>query len=865
MRASRFAAVLCVLVAIVSLVSIGPLADLAQGTAAVYAPSTAIVNAPSTAIVSAPSTATVHAPSTANSAPTAYVLANATIHTMTDAGTFVGSVVVEDGKVTAVGKDVTAPEGATKIDLTGYTLVPGLIDSHSVTWLTNTARDESSSRGALNILDGVNPWSEDWREVARQGITSVSIQPNNRGALGGKGAVLRVAPADSVQDLVVKSSVAVQASLGIAGDSPRERAAQIQRLKRALQAVKDGEDPPTLEAGNNNQQQQTPQNVGRGRRGRGAEPDPPIQQRGRGRRGGGFGARGAAATQPDQTKKLLQEILDRKIPLRLEVHQEDVVTAALDLAKEFEIDVILEGVSAPGKALDGRRARIITGPALETGATPAYRNDKADNWLNKLTEATDHWALATFATDARGSRMLRVQAAAAVAAGVPQEKVLQAVTSEAAKILGVADKVGSIAPGLNADLAVFAGDPLDASVSARLVMSGGAIVYESEAQPRDSATVVVELPKEMPRSYVIRTKRMLNDSGEFRPAEMLVQNGRIVGLGSKVNVPEGTEVFDLGDAVVTPGLVVAHSYLGQTAMLTDDTEADASELHAADVVDAGSPAAKKMMGGGFVNVAVAPAGVNVSAGVVAGVRLGAKAPVTQRDAAGKFVLAASARNDQRYPGSLVGQIQMLDTMFAGQTPETRLYVPPAVAQAIMRDRRTNIEAVVTGGRRCMIAAESNAEVAAALQLIKAHKLHAALLGPTRFQGLIPEMAGAEVGIIARPADENDYDLAADQLAAASAASVPVAFSGESPEQIRITAALAVNAGMAPAAALRGLTFAGAQLAGLPAGTAQLAEGGVADFVVWTGSPLDLRANVACVVVQGEVEQQTAAKGRITDE
>ncbi len=794
------------------------------------------------------------------------VLQGATIHTMTEQGTFVGSVVVENGKIKSVGENVQAPEGATVIDLTGHTLTPGLIDSRSVLWLTAAARGEAGSRGALNILDGVNPFLEDWHEVSRQGVTSVYVQPSNTGVFGGRGAVLRVGPGSSVKDLVVANDVAVQAAMGITGDTVRDRAAQIQRFRRAFQAVKDGEDPPNLAGNNNNNnnnQQQNTQGFGRGRRG-GAED---LQQGRRGRFGRGGGGRGAAVTQPNKTKELIELILDRKIPLRLEAHQEDVVQAAFELADEFEFDLIVDGLSSPGEALSevaARQARVVVGPAWETGAAPSYRQDRDDQLLSNIAESTNRWALATYSPEARGSRMLRVQAAAAIASGVEAESALRAVTVEAARILGVADQVGSIAPGMQADLAIFAGDPLDPAASTRMVMTRGEVVYENaDASPNNTGVAAVELPEVMPLAYVIRTQRMLNANGEMQPAEMFVQNGLISAIGRTISAPEDVPVFDVGDAVITPGLVNAHSYLGQQSMLNDDTEADSSQLRAADVIEASSPVAKKMLEGGFVNVGFAPTSVNPSAGVMAHVRLGAKKPVVANDIAGKFVLSSDARSNDRLPSSLVGQVIFLDSLFGGSTPVTRLYVPDPVARAIERERRSNVDAVVTGGRPAVLAAETAPEVQAAITLTSKYDFTSVLLGPERIQGLTSDISGAGMSIIARPFDDNDYDLYCEQLAEAAQARIPVAFSGETPRAIRMTAAMAVNAGMPSEVALRGLTAVGADVVGMPAGTARLNEGSVADFVVWTGSPLDLRAVPARVVVQSELET-VRTSGRITD-
>src|SRR5439155_8634423 len=114
---------------------------------------------------------------------------------------------------------------------------------------------------------------------------------------------------------------------------------------------------------------------------------------------------------------------------------------------------------------------------------PVYRKDRPADWPKALLAADARWALGTFSDQPRGSRLLRVQAAAAVAAGIKPERVLQAMTRDAAEILGVGDRLGTIAPGKQADLAVFAGDPLDPSVPVRLVVSNGKVVYQTATPP----------------------------------------------------------------------------------------------------------------------------------------------------------------------------------------------------------------------------------------------------------------------------------------------------------------------------------------------------------------------------------------------
>ena len=90
----------------------------------------------------------------------------------------------------------------------------------------------------------------------------------------------------------------------------------------------------------------------------------------------------------------------------------------------------------------------------------------------------------------------------------------------------------------------------------------------------------------------------------------------------------------------------------------------------------------------------------------------------------------------------------------------------------------------------------------------------------------------------------------------ASADIPVGFAGDRPEQIRFTAALAVAAGMPREKALQGITAGGASLIGMSSGTAQLIAGATADFVIWSGSPLNMASRPLGVVVDGKLVESS---------
>ncbi|MCI0455457.1 MAG: amidohydrolase family protein, partial [Gemmataceae bacterium] len=332
--------------------------------------------------------------------------------------------------------------------------------------------------------------------------------------------------------------------------------------------------------------------------------------------------------------------------------------------------------------------------------------------------------------------------------------------------------------------------------------------------------------------------------------------------------------FDLHSAVLAPGLVAAQSDLGLGSAIDDPVEADASQIRAADVFDPQHRPVRKLLEGGFTAVVFAPGSANVLGGTSSGLRLGAAEPILA-DAGVKFSLTASSRTASRaaasptdnpvsrflgggfrgasrYPASLAGQVELVERALSGKAPATELYLPSRVRQQLQAERRRHLTAVLERKQVAFLEAHTRAEVDAALQLIARFQLRGVLVGPQELRPFLEEIKQLGVGIVARPAQANDYDRPAQELADAAAAGVPIAFGSGAAHNLRRTAALAINAGMPREAAWRGLTSTAAQMVGLPGSVGRLVVGGSADFVIWDGAPLDLRSRPLQVVVEGKV-------------
>jgi imidazolonepropionase-like amidohydrolase len=749
--------------------------------------------------------------------PRPIALVGALIRTQTDVGDFVGTVVIDDGKIAAIGPTISVPTDAIRIDLSRHVITPGLIDARSVLWMNPSAARESGSTGNLNILDGVDPFAEDWRDAARQGVTAVYVQPASGGRFGGNGAVLRVGPARSADDLVVRSPAGVQATLGV----PTAPQASPQNEQLAQLAARLGIPFPQQQEqaapASNSLTRYTQYEAFRGlfdAAKRYGESKP---------------------TERDASKELLLLALKRGIPVRLETAHEDDLRNLVKLTADFGLRTIferLDKVKTLPEELAGRKDPLIVGP---------FVGGKKSADVRRLALDGRRFAIGTYGDLPQATAWLRVHAAAAVADGYPRDRVLRALTRDAAELHGVGDKLGSLAPGRVADLVVFAGDPLDPSAPVRMTISQGTVTFD--APSTEVAPAITEskptLPDALPTTFVLRTTRLLNDAGEFVPGELNIAGGRI--SERTADAP----VIDIGDAPVTPGLVAGRVSIGGESF----PDADAGNLRGTDGVPWDHTTLRSFRDAGFMSAIVAPGSANVIAGLASAVRTAE--PGAASDAGLFFVLTADARNIERYPASLIGQIELIGDRLRGLPSQSQLYLPESVSKAVLTQREHNLGAVRSGRSTAYFEAHSRAEIRAALRLIAEFKLRGVIVQPKQFHDMADEIRAAGVGVVVGPARPQDTDKVRTGLAELGKAGLPLMFSGGDAADIRNTAAWLVNAGMPRPAARRGLVGQAPERLGLPQGTGRLSAGDGADFVIWDGDPLDPGARPVAVIVHGQ--------------
>ncbi|MBX3417039.1 MAG: amidohydrolase family protein [Pirellulaceae bacterium] len=780
------------------------------------------------------------------------VLKNATIHSQTNAGTFVGSVVITDGKITEVfdqsaAAEPTWPADAKIFELTGFHLTPGLIDATGSLWMEAGTIGESSTTAALDAATAIDPYQEDWREVTRQGVTTVGIHP--AGGLGGYSAAVSTVPSRDRNAILLKNEVGVSASLGINAPTSLARHQDYSRLKTALKRIADGAAAEKEKEDEGAKEQTDEQKDG--------EETPPAQA--------APGDQAAPATAgnrivpPNRTDELLKRVIKGEVPLHLRVRHSDAIAWAISLADEFKIRIVLEEL--PQAARSAERIRdlnlpIVVGPfAKLSKSTTDLGADFSQDWIADIAADGGVWAVSTFSNQPRGSRLLRMNAASLLAnVPVTREQALAAITLIPAKILGIADQVGSIEVGKRADISVFAGDPLNPSVPVRLVVCNGQVVHEAtdtiEIVASSTSSAEVAIGKGLDR-FAIRSKRVWLDD-QFQPATLLIENGNLTAIGNAAE-PVGIPLFDVGDSVITPALV-AVSQLGHQGQLAGSPESDATLFRAIDSFDSRQRLVKPMWEGGFLHIGLAPLTDATSSGCVGHLRLGPSAKIIQPHAASQFVLSNEARNTERFPASLIGQVELIDEVLTNRLERSRIYVTAMVARELKREQADLVARLANGDAKAIFAVGNDVELTQALALARQHQLRGAVLTESLPPDQQAELLESGLGLIVRSARGTEVDRHLDDLAQLIRAGVPVAFAGDDPQEIRTTAALLGAAGVPQSHLLNGLTKNGAVLVGLTGGAGGLNAGAPADFIIWDGSPLDLSSRPLAIFIDGKQSQ-----------
>ncbi len=366
-----------------------------------------------------------------------------------------GSILVEKGKIKKIGKDFKVPEGTKVIDVRGRFVSPGLIDAHSHLGLWETAIGFEGSDGNeavdpitphLRAIDSINPMDLTFKEARDGGVTAVAAGPGSANVLGGTFAAIKTAKANRIDDLVIKHPVAMKCAFGEnpkrvysgKGKSPTTRMAVASLLRQALEKAR--QYMVKKEAANGD-----------------IEKEPPY----------------------DAKSEALLPVLKREIPLKAHAHRADDMFTAMRIAEEFNLDITMDHSTEGHLIVDElvkANAKCIVGPSFGHRTKFELQNTTFET-PGILSKAGLKVAITTDC-QVTPQQTLITWAATAVKYGMEKEDALKAVTINAAEIIGIADRVGSLEVGKDADIVVWNKHPLDLNTDVFMTVIDGKIEYK---------------------------------------------------------------------------------------------------------------------------------------------------------------------------------------------------------------------------------------------------------------------------------------------------------------------------------------------------------------------------------------------------
>ena len=388
-----------------------------------------------------------------------YAITNGLVHTATERGTVEGHVLIDDGEIVAVG-DVDIPTEATEIDVDGDHVTPGLIDAHSHAGISEWGEPEDrdynegtdSVTPHVNALDGFHPRDEELKHAFQNGVTSVSARMGSGNVIGG--------------------IICSMKTYGLTADGMLIRE---DGMKAAM-----GENPKRFHGEEQGRQPSTRPGVAATLREAFMAAEDYVDRREHARNAG-------EPFERDLGMENLSRVLTEGFPLRVHAHRADDIMTVFRIAEEFGIEDLSIEHATEGHLIAEEFAKrdvpAVVGPSLYSGAKYELRN------ITFETPAILHEAGVEVAiqTDAPvvPQHHLDVCVGLAVREGFPADDALAAVTRVPAEVLGIDDRVGTLEPGTDADLAVWDGVFYANDSRTRHVFVDGEHVFDRERDAVD--------------------------------------------------------------------------------------------------------------------------------------------------------------------------------------------------------------------------------------------------------------------------------------------------------------------------------------------------------------------------------------------
>ncbi len=388
--------------------------------------------------------------------PRPIAITNGTVYPVSSASISNATVLIRDGVIVAVGAGISIPADAWTIDATGKIVTPGLINSTTELGLIEISQvrstNDASAKGSNNIAasfkvwDGLNPASALFAPTRNEGVTSVIVVPRG-GLISGQAAAIDLVSGRS-SDMIRRAPVAMVGQVGSSTDAGTSaRGELIGKLRTLFDDVKfyvlhrleyDRASSRTL-----------------------------------------------AAAKGDL--EALIPVIEGRMSLMIEANQMDEIDAALALAHDYHLKLMISGGAEAWLCADRLAAAhipVLTGAMSNIPESFAALNQRQENagLLRRAGVTVVLVGNGDGGEEQFNARNIKYDAGNAVAYGMTHDDALRAVTLSPAEVFGLSDRIGSLQPGKDANIVIWSGDPFEFSTQVEHVFIRGREVREPSRQ-----------------------------------------------------------------------------------------------------------------------------------------------------------------------------------------------------------------------------------------------------------------------------------------------------------------------------------------------------------------------------------------------
>jgi len=475
-----------------------------------------------------------------------------------------GSILIRNGKIAALGSDVTAPPGVTVIDATGRYVMPGIVDCHSHLGIDGVNEGSLAISAEVRIADTIDPHDVSIYRAAAGGATTHHAMHGSANPIGGQNVIFKLKYERPVSEMVIADAPrTIKFALGenvtqanffenFGKRYPITRMGVEAVIRTAFEAAKDYQG----EWDDYNRQSQGGQDL------------PPPRK--------------------DLRLEALADVLSGKLTVHSHCYRSEEILRLLATAEEYGIRIgtlhhVLEGYRiAPELARHGCGASSFANDW-------AYKVEAYGAIPHNAALMTRYGVNSSVNSDSANTiRYLNQEAAKCIKwGGLDENQALRLVTLNPAMQLQVADRVGSLEVGKDGDLAIYNGHPLSTFSKCVMTLIDGEVFFE-DSRP-DSvertdwkagpSTIDRAIPKTAHRAYAIVGATIHPISGPvIEKGTVVIVEDKVLEVGENVQAPPGAGVIEGAGLHVYPGLIDASSIIGLTEVDSLRSTRDFNEI-----------------------------------------------------------------------------------------------------------------------------------------------------------------------------------------------------------------------------------------------------------------------------------------------